>query len=220
MFNLRPYLPVNTMKASNIPVPRFLTVPEAGVICGVSRNTVYNWVKKGVLDAYQTPGRTNLIRPGDLLLFMEKNGMFVPNQLVEIANEDRENVGFVPKSELNAGDKLPVVLCMDDDPKERSVCERALKGKAEVLTASTGFEGLHLLTVRNDILIVLIDMDMPGISGEQTFIQAKGLRPSVKLIALSRTEPKFTDAVHVNGFIKKPLKLKSVFEGLTPFLNV
>lgn len=208
------------MKASSIPVPRFLTVPEVGVICGVSRNTVYNWVKKGVLDAYQTPGRTNLVRPGDLLLFMEKNGMFVPKQLIEIANEDSKQVGFVPKSELKKGKKLPVVLCMDDDPKERSVCERALKGTAEVLTASTGFEGLHLLTTRNDIDTVLIDLDMPGISGEETFIQARGLRPSVKLLALSRSEPRFSDAVHVNGFIQKPLKLKSVFEGLTPFLNV
>lgn len=208
------------MKASSIPVPRFLTVPEVGVICGVSRNTVYNWVKKGVLDAYQTPGRTNLVRPGDLLLFMEKNGMFVPQQLIEIANEDCKQVGFIPKSELKKGKKLPVVLCMDDDPKERSVCERALKGTAEVLTASTGFEGLHLLTTRSDIDTVLIDLDMPGLSGEETFIQARGLRPSVKLLALSRSEPQFSDAVHVNGFIQKPLKLKSVFEGLTPFLNV
>lgn len=208
------------MKASNLPVPRFLTVPEVGVICGVSRNTVYNWVKKGVLDAYQTPGRTNLIRPGDLLLFMKKNGMFIPNQLIEIAEEDSRNVGFVPKSELVEEERLPIVLCIDDDPKERSVCERALKGKAEVLSATTGYEGLHLMTTRDDIHAVLIDVDLPGMTGEQTFIQAKNLRPAVILIALSRVEPVFSDAVHVNGFIKKPLKLKTVFEGLTPFLNV
>jgi excisionase family DNA binding protein len=207
------------MKASNIPEPRFLTVPEVGVICGVSRNTVYNWVKKGVLDAYQTPGRTNLIRPGDLILFMERNGMFIPNQLVEIANVDSQRVGFIPKSSLGDAGKLPIILCMDDDPKERSVCERALKGKAEVLQASTGYEGLHLLTVREDITIALIDMDMPGLSGEQIFVEAKGLRPAVKLVAMSRVEPEFSDAVHVNGFLKKPLKLKTVSDGLTPLLN-
>jgi excisionase family DNA binding protein len=207
------------MKASTIPTPRFLTVPEVGVICGVSRNTVYNWVKKGVLDAYQTPGRTNLIRPGDLMLFMERNGMFVPNQLIEIANEDKQNVGFIPKSELKPQAKLPMVLCVDDDPKERSVCERALKGKAEVVHATTGFEGLHVLTVRNDISIVLIDTGLPGFSVEEYFIHAKGLRPAVPLIAMSRTEPQFTDAVMVHGWLKKPLKLKTVFEGLTPFLH-
>lgn len=207
------------MKATNIPTPRFLTVPEVGVICGVSRNTVYNWVKKGVLDAYQTPGRTNLIRPGDLMLFMEANGMFVPNQLIEIANQDKQNVGFIPKSQLKPPAKLPVILCMDDDPKERSVCARALKGKAEVVEASTGFEGLHLLTVRDDITLVLIDTELPGLSVEEHFLQAKALRPTLPLVAMCRSEPLFTDAVLVNGWLKKPLKLKTVFEGLTPYLN-
>ena len=64
---------------SDIPEPKFLSVPESAKICGVSRNTVYMWVRQGKLGAYQTPGRTNLIRPSDLVKFMEENGLAKEN---------------------------------------------------------------------------------------------------------------------------------------------
>lgn len=68
--------------------PVFLSVPAAAQLCGVTRNTMYQWVKQGKVSAYQTPGRTNMIRPGDLLIFMRECGLFIPNQLSELAQKE------------------------------------------------------------------------------------------------------------------------------------
>lgn len=197
------------MKASShLPTPRFLTVPEVGKICGVSRNTVYNWVKKGVLDAYQTPGRTNLIRPGDLVLFMRGNGMFVPNQLLGMAEEDAESVGFVPKSELNPKTVASVVLFISDEDKDQSIADRALRATAEVVTASTGYEGLHLLTTRPDITMAFVKLNLPGLDGKGTIEQMAALRPNLPVVQIAESGQELPPPSElVKQTLTKPLRL-------------
>ncbi len=206
---------MRTPKQSNLPTPRFLSVPEVGKICGVSRNTVYNWVKKGVLDAYQTPGRTNLIRPGDLQIFMRENGMFVPDILIQIAEEDASRVGFVPKSELHPKPALPVVLFVDGEDKDRSVAERALRDLAEVHVAQTGYEGMHILTMQEKISLAFVNLSLEGMSGEDTIKQIHTLRPELPVVAIcpnDDTQP--TPELNVVGQVVKPLRLGNIRDAL------
>lgn len=178
------------MTNSDIPEPKFLSVPEAAKICGVSRNTVYMWVKQGKLGAYQTPGKTNLIRPGDLVDFMETNGMFVPASLNQMAKDDADLMGrgasgADEESAEGKGNNEPGVLVVDDDPMSRTVAVRALKDLAPVAQAETGFEALHLLTVREDIRVVLLDLRMPGQHGLETLREIHKLRSNLTVIVVS-----------------------------------
>ena len=171
---------------SDIPEPKFLSVPEAAKICGVSRNTVYMWVRQGKLGAYQTPGRTNLIRPSDLVKFMEENGMFVPNSLAEMAREDVKLMGGTPETEnVSVTDSVCNVLVVDDDPMSRSLAVRALKDVGQVYQAETGFEALHLMTLHAQIDIILLDLRMPGQHGLETLEEINRIRPEAAVIIVT-----------------------------------
>ena len=170
----------------DIPQPDFLSVPEAAKVCGVSRNTVYAWVRQGKLGAYQTPGKTNLIRPSDLVRFMHQNGMFVPSSLVELARRDDKIYGETSREKLIRKEELEhTVLVTDDDAISRSLVVRAIHEMCNVYQAETGYEALHLLTMHPEIDIVCLDLRMPGQHGLETLSEMQELRPDVAVIIVS-----------------------------------
>jgi len=170
----------------DVPQPKFLSVPEAAKVCGVSRNTVYAWVRQGKLGAYQTPGKTNLIRPSDLVSFMHQNGMFVPSSLVDLARRDDKTYGDASReTALTEPGPEHTVLVADDDPISRSLAVRAIHEMAKVYQAETGYEALHLLTVHREIDIVLLDLRMPGQHGLETLSELQELRPDVAVIIVT-----------------------------------
>ncbi len=173
------------MNKNDLPQPLYLTVPDAAKLCGVSRNTLYTWVRKGKLSAYQTPGRTNLIRPSDLMDFMRNSGLFVPPKLEELAQRDE-----VMNEQLNGGKKsddssLRSIVVVDDDPLVRSLMVRALNDVYRLYQARTGFEALHMLTLHEDIRMVLLDLRMPGQHGLNTLKEIKKLRPQIPVIVVT-----------------------------------
>ena len=194
---------------SEIPEPKFLSVPESARICGVSRNTVYMWVRKGKLGAYQTPGRTNLVRPSDLVKFMQENGMFVPNSLSDLAQQD-ERQEEAPKAVDTSAD-APVdkdlsFLVVDDDPMSRSLAARALKDVASIYQAETGYEALHILTMHKDVSLVLLDLRMPGQHGTETLKELRRIAPDVKVIVVSGFAHELPEAVVESGGVARVLE--------------
>jgi excisionase family DNA binding protein len=125
--------------------PNFLTVPDAARLCGVSRNTVYLWVRDERIKAYQTPGRTNLIRPCDLVDFMQTNGMFVPPELATLAKEDQKS--DIAHAQTGPGITEPCILVVDDEPAIRTLYMRMLKNLGPLMQAETGYEALHLMAL-------------------------------------------------------------------------
>ena len=115
-----------------IPQPIFHTVAEVAKICEVSRNTVDAWVRQGKLGAYQTPGRTNLIQPSDLVTFMHQNGMFVPSSLMEIARIDKKKSSLDMKGHEAEIRHEHTVLVADNDPITRSLAVRLIPGSCQV----------------------------------------------------------------------------------------
>jgi len=157
-----------------------LTIPEAAEICGVSRNTFYTWVRKKEIKAYQTPGRTNFIRPSDLVAFMQQAGLFVPEDLQAMAKEDQERHPTEPVQ-----DSRPAVLVVDDDSGARQVLVHGLRSQYRVCEARTGYEALHQLTCDPAIRVVVLDMRMPGQHGLQTLQEVRTLRPDVRVIIVT-----------------------------------
>ena len=183
--------------------PRFFSVPEAAKLCGVSRNTLYTWVKQDKIRAYQTPGRTNLIRPTDLVTFMEENGMFVPAELQEAAIEDKK-VEVAHKDENDPNQ--PAILVVDDEALIRNFVTRAFKGKLGVFQAETGYEALHLLTFHKNIKAVLLDLHMPGQHGLETFKEMKSLRPDVAVGIITGFQNEVSDELMSTGQIQYLLR--------------
>ena len=67
--------------------------------------------------------------------------------------------------------RRPRVLCVDDDAFMLNVLTRTIGADYEVLTSSSGAEGLQLMENSEPIQVVVSDHRMPGLSGAQ-FLQA------------------------------------------------
>lgn len=206
------------MKRTDLPKPYYLSVPEAAKLCGVSRNTLYTWVRKGKLPAYQTPGRTNMIRPSDLVGFMNNSGLFVPPRLQELAQVDETTNEPVTRTEPGAEQDLRVVLVVDDDPLVRSLMVRALNDVYRLYQARTGFEALHMLTMHPEIEIVLLDLRMRGQHGLDTLKEIEALRPDVRVVVVTgySEEMPMDDAAHsqVDRVLVKPVGIADLKNAL------
>ena len=78
-----------------------------------------------------------------------------------------------------------------------------------VLTAETGLEGLDVFRrFTSGIGVVLLDLTMPGLNGEETFIELKKICPDVKVILTSGYDELETlrrfNGNTLAGFIQKP----------------
>ncbi len=197
-----------------IPKPKFMSVPDAAGLCGVTRNTVFNWVRKGKLKAYQTPGKTNLIRPSDLVSFMEQSGMFVPTELADSAKADAALRAADGDTLAESADQRPTVLIVDDDPAVRNIITRALRGIAPMAEAATGYEALHILTLHRDIRLVLLDLRMPGQHGLKTLREIKTSHPKVSVVIVTGYEGEITPDVQKEGLIaqliRKPFEIATL----------
>jgi excisionase family DNA binding protein len=202
-----------------IDAPTFISVPEAARLCGVSRNTVFTWVKKGQLKAYQTPGHTNRIRPADLTQFMNANGMFVPNDLSELAQRD-EKATAVPAHEPEEGG--PKVLIVDDEPAIRSLVARSLRDMCTIYQAETGYEAQHLLTKHTDIRAMILDLRMPGQHGLATLHEVRARHPNVKVIIVTGYDAEIPQGLLEDGMfealLRKPFGITELKETITKLL--
>ena len=76
---------------------------------------------------------------------------------------------------------------VDDEPTIRLLFSRILtKSNYNVLTAENGYKAVEIYKEENNnIDLVILDMAMPGISGEQTFDLLKEIDENVKAYILS-----------------------------------
>ena len=76
---------------------------------------------------------------------------------------------------------------VDDEPTIRLLFSRILaKNNYNVLTAENGYKAVEIYKEENNnIDLVILDMAMPGISGEQTFNLLKKIDENVKAYILS-----------------------------------
>lgn len=127
---------------------------EAAKICGVVNQTAINWIRKGSLKASTTPGGQYRIYPEDLVDFMRRNRMNVPQGLLERI-----------KDRVRKSNKT--VLVVDDDRAFNSIMCSYLKSKDEdfvLYPAYDGFEaGSKMASLKPKA--VVLDLDLPGVDG-------------------------------------------------------
>ncbi len=103
-----------------------------------------------------------------------------------------------------------VILVVDDDDYILQAVYAALESYGySVLLANSGAAAIQIFEERSDqIDLVLLDMLMPGISGEETFRALRAIRPDVKVLLSTGFAPdeatqRFTDE-GLAGFLRKP----------------
>ena len=124
---------------------KLLSTSQVAELLGVSDQSVANWVDNGQLKAGRTPGGHRRIAVEDLVEFMRRQGLNVPESL----------------------QKSCCILVVDDEPElcryVASMLSRRLK-HCRILTAFDGYAAGEMVTKHRPSALVL-DLSMPGLDG-------------------------------------------------------
>jgi PAS domain S-box-containing protein len=118
----------------------------------------------------------------------------------------------LPASDAGRG----TVLVVDDEPVVRDMAAAALKRFGyEVLLAEDGWQALDVMREHRDgISVVLLDLSMPGLDGEQALPELRKLSPDVAVLVssgFSETEAMRVFAgQNVAGFVQKPYTVRQL----------
>jgi len=126
-------------------VQRLLTTNEIGKLVGVSERTVANWIDRGYLSAFRTPGGHRRVDPKILSGFLVKRGLPVPEFL-----DERSSI-LIVEDDVQVGETLKTWLEQPGDP-------------FQVKLLHDGVSALLDIGARKPRL-VLLDVLMPGMDG-------------------------------------------------------
>jgi two-component system cell cycle sensor histidine kinase/response regulator CckA len=108
------------------------------------------------------------------------------------------------------------VLVVDDEEVVREVTREMLEGDGlEVLTAGDGVEAIEVFREhQGQIVLILLDLTMPRMDGEETFRELRRLDPDVRVILTSGYNEQDTTRRFVGkrlaGFLQKPFTLQDL----------
>ena len=107
------------------------------------------------------------------------------------------------------------VLLVDDEETIRALGSEMLRELGfEVITAEDGRQAVDIFTEQKEVDLVILDLTMPHLDGEQTFRELRLIRPDVKVIMSSGyNEQEVTQKFlgkGLAGFIPKPYKLSTL----------
>ena len=185
-----------------------LTVFKASKYCNVSPKTIINWIESGHITAYKTVGGHRRIKQSDLVAFMTKQGIPIPE---DMSVEGRTRI-----------------LVVDDDPIIVETIVQSLEEDEhdyEVISASDGFEaGIQVNHFKPHLLI--LDIMMPDIKGYEVCKKIKGDEETkdIKIIVLSAylDEEKFKKMKEHGADVcfSKPLPLPQLKEEVARLLGL
>ena len=199
----------------DIEKPVVFSAMEAAKICGVVNQTAINWIRKGSLKAFTTPGGQYRIYPKDLVDFMVQNKMNVPAKLLD-------------SLKAKAARRDNTVLVVDDDKAFNDVICRFLKSKdarLDLHQAYDGFEaGSKMASLKPDV--VVLDLDLPGVDGVKicrNISEEPESFGSPAVIVVTALEDDFVEAscleLGVSRYYHKPLDLPMLSKTLEELLG-
>jgi CheY-like chemotaxis protein len=142
--------------------------------------------------------------------------------LVEV---DRPLAKVVPitRQTTRRSDKI---LLVDDDPATVMALKRVLERSYEVVAATGGQAALDTLAGDQDFDVVLLDLMMPDLPGDQVYAEIRErfatLEPRVLLLTAGAISPAARDLVRRLGprVLRKPLSATELLESVDRFLGV
>jgi excisionase family DNA binding protein len=151
-----------------------LTVNQASEFCGVSPQTIVNWINADKLKAYKTPGGHRRIHKTDIEAFLKKHGM--------------PCFGLSSDTPVESDMNKCILVVDDDDVIVETITASLEEDEHEytVISAKDGFEaGIQVSHFKPDLLI--LDIMMPDIDGYEVCrrVKTSELTKHTKVIVLS-----------------------------------
>ena len=114
------------------------------------------------------------------------------------------------------------ILVVEDDPVSLKLLERFLQhNDIKVLKAQNGQQAIEQVEDNEDISIILMDVKMPGIDGNEATRKIKSINKDVFVIAqsayVSRKDKKIAMEAGCDEFIEKPIRREILFEIIKKF---
>ncbi|GIX06750.1 MAG: acetoacetate metabolism regulatory protein AtoC [Candidatus Poribacteria bacterium] len=112
-----------------------------------------------------------------------------------------------------AVEQRPLVLVVDDDPAEREQIARIFRREpVRVRTAANGEEALQVLE-DEEVAVLLTDLKMPGMDGQELLRRAKEVRPDVQVVVITGygSIEEAVEAMQAGAadFLQKPLDVQT-----------
>jgi len=129
-----------------------------------------------------------------------------------------------PRESSDTMNDFTVLVIDDEEPVRVAVADILESEGLTVLTAANGKDGLDVYARHRDrIGVVLLDLSMPGLSGEETFMRLREIDPDVRVLLSSgynQTEVirRFGDSGYA-GFIQKPYDDVQLLDHLRRFMR-
>ena len=139
--------------------------------------------------------------------------------------------GSVPAPVPGASEPAPsdgrqrgTMLVVDDDETVRTVTRRILERAGfDVLLAADGIAALDIYRANPGIVLVLLDMTMPRMDGEECFRELRHLDPLVRVVLTSGYNEQDATTRFVGkglaGFIQKPYRPADLIERINALLS-
>jgi CheY-like chemotaxis protein len=122
----------------------------------------------------------------------------------------------LPEEEKSEASLEGVVLLVDDEEVVREIGSDMLKALGlKCLTAANGTEGIEIFKKNSaEIKLVILDIEMPGISGEKVFHILRELRPEINILIASGYGREYLESevfkCKISNFIPKPFKIEQL----------
>lgn len=143
---------------------------------------------------------------------------------------------YLPASEIKTEEKeeeirTPVtgtgtILIVDDEEAIRNLLNDSLSGLGyNIIKASNGEEAINLyLSNKDTIDLVILDLIMPVMGGEETLIRLREINPDVKVLiatgyGVSETLKDILRERGISGFINKPFNIAEISEMIKTVLS-
>jgi signal transduction histidine kinase/CheY-like chemotaxis protein len=158
---------------------------------------------------------------------------------VEVANSDGRGATFrvlLPAATLPAPSRAvapalvparqvsgTVLLCDDEGPVLEVVSRLLTSLGCKVLSARSGEEVLECYRRHTDeVCLVLVDLVMPRLSGEQVLVQLRQQSPELPVLVMSGHAEQEVVArlrpLGLTGYLQKPFRLPVLLEAIRPYL--
>jgi PAS domain S-box-containing protein len=178
----------------------FFTTKEREKVTGLGLSIVHGIVNRhnGLIDVQSSPGHGTTF------------SIFLP--LAPLP--ERSSLATQEKSEVKGGEEK--ILIVEDEENLRQVLRELLQPLGyEVLEAQDGAEAMDLFKEKAPwIDLVILDLGLPGISGELVFREMTEIKPEANiLIASGYLDHSMKSELYKSGvkeFIQKPYSLKDV----------
>jgi CheY-like chemotaxis protein len=136
------------------------------------------------------------------------------------SNGDKNGDGEAPTEERVRG----TVLIIDDEAAVLDALRLLLRPEGfNVLTASSGAKGLDMLRYcQRDVRAVVLDYNMPRLTGSETLDFVRKLSPHVKVLGLTGTDPNFLPEDFrrsVDKLLTKPYTASQLVDTLNALLG-